>query len=278
MGKFGYETIGDTGSDNLEETMLGAVYTCPDDGIADSITIYLGVSDAAKNVKCALYTHDAVNVEPDDLVLNGVTEERLIGVTAGAWETFNFVGTKPILKADTYYWLVLFAGSAAGELVTKADAGTLCCWKTQAYNGFPANFGVPDGDSALDASIYCNYHIGHTETIAEILGLTDTIAKKAALKQAVTEKLGMTDAIGKVATYHITQTEILGLKDAAAPREDLKQAITEVLGLKDTVKKIASYHITLTDSLAMLDTIGVEHTPGAPPPLAPTKTTFTLTW
>jgi len=175
MPTFGCDTLLPDISGNAENYINTSKYLCPTAGIGDYIECWMTITTAAKNNKCALYTHDAGNNEPDDLVTNGVTEEVLVPTQSEVKTRFNFTGTKPRLEANTYYWISLFCGAGDGGNYFYADAATgyQHDYLSKVYNDFPANFGVPSGTYAnLKVSFSCTY----TEYANETMTLTGDMA------------------------------------------------------------------------------------------------------
>jgi len=66
---------------------------------ADSVTVYLYVTDVAKKVTCAIYDDAA----PRNLIAQ--TEERNISAGTDGWETFTF-STPPILTSGAEYAVI----------------------------------------------------------------------------------------------------------------------------------------------------------------------------
>lgn len=152
--KFGCDTEGGT-SINNEDQIVGIIATCPESGVADSISVYLGVT-GDHHCKCALYDSSG------NLITNGVTEEKVVGSITD-WITFNFVGTKPTLSAQDYI-IVVWAESAAGSFLVYWDAevgkGRL---QNQTYNSFPDPVSFTTDN--YKRSIYCTYTTSRTKTI-----------------------------------------------------------------------------------------------------------------
>jgi hypothetical protein len=152
---FGYEDIGSGKHGSKFAIIRGSVFTCPDSGTADNITVCFSTASAtiSLNVKCAIYLHS-------DLSCKGVTEERTITVTSTAtWFTFNFVSSPPSLTAAIAYVLVAFTNVSTvynymSYITGDTNQGHI---QTLAYNGFPDPL-VP---SHLDFkySIYCTYTV-----------------------------------------------------------------------------------------------------------------------
>jgi len=183
-GKFGYETIGGSTSFYVENFIAGSVFTIPEDGTADSITValayYAGYPQWTGKLECAIYRHS-------DLSLKGSTEERTIALTnAFAWYTFNFTGTKPSLIATTAYVLVVWGESATGYATIAYSAGDTNQGHRQpiVYSGsFPDPL-VP-AHSNDKFSVYCTYTLEAVEdttppTYSDV-GTNTTQAEQACL-------------------------------------------------------------------------------------------------
>lgn len=158
MTRFGYDG-GATNSMPIKNIIKGSVFTCPDDGIADSISVKLGMwSDQplwSGRVKCAIYRHS-------DLSLVGVTEERVIDIIDEyeAWYTFNFI-TKPNLIHNTEYVLVAWAENIGTDVrirgIWLTDEPTREHYQPYAYDDFPTILSPTHG--YLKHCIYCEYTI-----------------------------------------------------------------------------------------------------------------------
>jgi len=143
----------------VEGTIRGSIFTIPQDGVGESISGWIWVTDEPTRYKCAIY-------RASDLRLIGVTEQRTISRTDGGvwgvWATFNFSEPKPFLYAGTAYILVAWAESVAYSAAYLAyDPGPGIPGREQgryqlmAYDGFPDPLspGVEDTISL----IYCTY-------------------------------------------------------------------------------------------------------------------------
>ena len=151
MVRFGYETAGTAGGQNIDDRITGSVFTSGGDGTGDSITVYISTRNTADKWKCAIYLHS-------DLSLIGVTEEKTV-VVAGAWNIFNFVGS-PTILATTDYVLVCWAErNAPAEPKMQYDGGDGTVqghYQAINYTGtFPNNMTVTHEDRKY--SIYCDY-------------------------------------------------------------------------------------------------------------------------
>jgi hypothetical protein len=114
MPSFGYTTVGVTQAETqIWNYITGSIFTCPQDGDANSITAHIWITDDPMFVKCAIY-------RASDLSLIATTEEKTIPRTpdGGAWNTFNFLGTPPALVAGVQYLLVVWAGRTPGGVGT----------------------------------------------------------------------------------------------------------------------------------------------------------------
>ena len=151
---FGYETQG-ASYQTPWNRITGSVFTCPESGTAQSITVlhYQGAG-AWTRWKCALYRHS-------DLALIGQTEERYEYLASGSyWQTFSFPAPKPNLS-NIAYILACWAqwqGYDTYDYMTY-DAGETDQGHYQAltYGDWPDPL-VPTHENRK-YSIYCTYTV-----------------------------------------------------------------------------------------------------------------------
>ncbi|MEM3759906.1 MAG: hypothetical protein QXZ02_02190 [Candidatus Bathyarchaeia archaeon] len=164
---FGNTGIG-TSSRNTENAIVGSVFTLTENGEAQSITAYIGMTVSSKNMKCAIYRYN-------DLSLVAQTEEKTVNVATG-WVTFNFIN-KPILTANTQYLLVAWSYSGTGNAYLYYTTGTTNqgCYRSQTYG---TNFPNPLPSPTYEARaycIYCTYKPVVEETVeVEFIGTSNT--------------------------------------------------------------------------------------------------------
>ncbi|MGQ9725831.1 MAG: hypothetical protein ACUVQL_01730 [Candidatus Bathycorpusculaceae bacterium] len=164
---FGNTATG-TSRRNTENYIVGSIFTLTENGEAQSITAYIGMTVSPKNMKCAIYRYS-------DLSLVAQTEEKAPAV-ATAWVTFNFIN-KPILTANTEYLLVAWSYWGAGSAYLYYTPGTANqgCYRSQPYE---ANFPDPLPPVTYEARsycIYCTYKPVVEETVeAEFIGTSNT--------------------------------------------------------------------------------------------------------
>jgi len=172
--RFGYETKEFTDI-WITNRITGSWFTCPDSGIAQSITAAvrnaLGVDVP---YKCAIYRRS-------DGKLIGVTEEVMVPPTGapGPWITFNFPEPKPQLEANTDYYLVAWAKQSYSALHGTEEVGK-GGYQELTYNSFPDPWSRLLEDRKH--SIYCTYvpappRIEHTVAIesAPVTGVPVTV-------------------------------------------------------------------------------------------------------
>jgi hypothetical protein len=159
FANFGYEEIGPNPHD-MESGgvgyIKGSIFTCPNNGTAQSITValkrYVAGSD---KFRCAIYKHS-------DLTLIGNTEERTLSLTTSfAWYTFNFNDPKPNLTVNEVYILVVWAKYTTQYLYiagNNAGGTNQQHYKATAWNNWPNPWVSPYHFSYKD-SIYCHYAI-----------------------------------------------------------------------------------------------------------------------
>ena len=173
---FGYETIGST-SNVFNHFIMGSVFTCPQNGKADSITVALKRDlDGNNHVKCAIYKHS-------DLSLVDETEEKLVALTSTpTWHAFNFNAPKPYLVENTDYILVAFT-DYIDSICTymRSDSGDTNQGHAdeKTYDSFPDPLEPAHNDNKY--SIYCSY------TLYEIY--YKTINSNARIKKEFTKSI-----------------------------------------------------------------------------------------
>lgn len=165
MPVFGNVNIGAEQTDgSIENRIFGSIFTCPQNGEANSITAHILVTDFATKVKCAIY-------RADNFAFVGATEERSIERDVkfvGRWETFNFLG-KPLLVGGVQYLLIAWAEETLASAAYLNNTSIVAFQSVQmlaTYGAFPSTF-VPSRDPAYPnyptgyyprvASIYCDY-------------------------------------------------------------------------------------------------------------------------
>jgi len=122
--------------------ILGSWFTCPSEGTADSITVYLG--GTLSKGKCGIY-------RKSDGSFVGETEEKT-SIPEG-WNTFNFTDPKPSLS-NVDYWLVVF-GEAAPSVFATSETGKMGRTLEDMYPNFPDPWTPEIKDYKI--SIYCTY-------------------------------------------------------------------------------------------------------------------------
>ena len=151
MPIFGYNVQGLLGTRDIDDTIVGSVFSCPEAGEAQSITAAVGGDICLK--KCAIYKHS-------DLSLVGVTSQVN---TAAGWRTYPFTAPKPILAADDYVLVIWGDRAAPGPPLfgyddgNGPDPGNQGHFDAEVYNGFPDPM-VPTHEDRK-YSIYCTYDL-----------------------------------------------------------------------------------------------------------------------
>jgi hypothetical protein len=137
--------------------LFGAVFTAPESGIAENITVYLNQHiESTPRIKCAIYRHT-------DLRLIGVTEEWMLTSGWMGWKTFKFSAPKPRVEAGVKYVLVMWDDgdptkeSGYGGVYLRADDGEIEQGHSQPlmYSGFPDPASFVHNNMVV--SIYCEY-------------------------------------------------------------------------------------------------------------------------
>jgi hypothetical protein len=138
--------------------IAGSRFTCPEGGIAQSITVWMDSYSGTDSAKCAIYNSART-------ALIGSTEVNVIGV-AGKWQTFNFI-VKPTLVAGTAYFLAAWGNA---YVVYDDVVGGLNSYGSHAYNGWPADISGDPTYADNQTSIYCTYSTVGTLSLSMGMG------------------------------------------------------------------------------------------------------------
>jgi len=145
---FGYSTVGGTETGVVWYNITGSWFTCPENGTADSISVYMKAQNPGQQgpVQSALYRRS------DGSFVAGTNEISM--TTTLQWWTFTF-SSPPSLTAGTDYWIVMW-GNYANYLYcdTETDKGGS---QTEDYGKYkwPSTFSPTIDDKKY--SIYCTY-------------------------------------------------------------------------------------------------------------------------
>lgn len=161
-GTFGNEADG-TGSQNLENSVRGTIFTMDNVGNQEAIRISANLaSDVDKQVRCALYNADT-------LALVGETVELDETYTDGVWYDFTFA-VRPALIALQDYYIVGFGEGGVGNLgISLSNTAENFDGDAETYNGFPDPLVPLLVLANRSADIHCDY-----DTIA--VGLSIPVA------------------------------------------------------------------------------------------------------
>ncbi len=142
---FGYEDKGvlDTTSVNF---IMGSWFSCPQNGTADSITVYIKQEVTDGKIKCAIYKRA-------DNTLVGYTEEWTVSIGWDDWKTLDIVSGGELEALD--YYLVLWQNKGNRFYLDAEDGKG--GYQSRAYNVFPNPWTpTPWGQKV---SIYCTYSV-----------------------------------------------------------------------------------------------------------------------
>jgi len=159
MATFGNTALSGDTTGSIENYIRGGYFQMGSiNGIADSITAKIRITTSAKNCKCALY--DSSN----NLVDNGVTEEITVPTQDATATTFNFNTPKPVLTANAWYYIVVWAKSGLGSAYSYiyGEGGYGDYVDTETYNSYPVTWIPEENNPYTIFAIYCTY----TETAA----------------------------------------------------------------------------------------------------------------
>ena len=160
---FGLESVGGDGVESITNVIRGTVFTCANNGTAQSMTAALRPSYPSFpfDFRFAIY-------KQSDLSLVGVTElgHEESAVDGGFnWYTLDFPTPKPILEADTAYILAVWGSQTLSEscildLAYDDSSGEDSAYETYLYAEnsyvYPDPFGI-EAAEYKDYSIYCTY-------------------------------------------------------------------------------------------------------------------------
>ena len=147
---FGYTTKGANQALTPGNRIFASWYTCPENGQANSITVYLKqYSSYTPKIKCAIY-------RKSDGSLIGYTEEWQLTSGWDGWRTFSIISGGN-LQAGTDYWLAMWGNEFYYRYYDSvSDKG---CQKSATYNDWPDPLtGITTTDNKN--SIYCTYTAG----------------------------------------------------------------------------------------------------------------------
>lgn len=229
MATFGYTTIGAAYS-ALNDTICGGKDTCPVEGEAQSITVYLKGWAAGEKVKCAIYNADKTFIK--------TTEERTTGGGDG-WYVFNFAAPKPSLSASTDYILLAWADSVVDVAADTGAPANSQWYQSAAYNNYPDPIGDPTSSSKK--SIYCTYTptiTNYTSTLTAAIGLSATLTPQKDLLR--------------------TQTTSIGLSSSLSPQKNLFRTLTTEIGLTSSLVRIHGWVRSLTTAIGLTSSFSAQ--------------------
>lgn len=161
---FGYTTVGDDQDQDVSDIIIGSVFTIPDGGIIDSISVMLDwEGTAGKKHKAAIYKHS-------DLSLVATTEEKTNPDTGyhHEWVVFNFSEPKPQLVSGTEYILVYWNETGWNMTLYRTSGETNQAHsQSLSYDTFPDPL-IPS-HSNYKYSIYATYTAVASDTCTPTL-------------------------------------------------------------------------------------------------------------
>ncbi len=152
--------IGVDGNGTIENLVRGSKFTSGRRGFARSVSVYLNVSTAAHNVKCAIYEYIS-DGNAGSLVAE--TEEKSISPSVG-WQTFNIAGSV-LIKENTTYYILAWSNATTGNCLVPFDLETdKGFFDTRTYNGWPNPFTGEVSDNGrfsiyLTMTPFANYNL-----------------------------------------------------------------------------------------------------------------------
>ena len=139
--------------------IYGGIFTCPEAGVAQSITAQIECTVGVANIKAALYTYP-------ERTLVATTEEIVNFSGSVSWVTFNFPSPKPALT-NRQYIIVIWGNSSNADVcfqdsVVNAKSGYT---SPMAYGSWPSYLDGSYSERAQrEVCIYCTYEVVVTPT------------------------------------------------------------------------------------------------------------------
>lgn len=166
MPTFGNMEVGDEFVHRLNGNMWGSISKAPEDGFAQSITVYVKNDGTPNRVRCSLYEEFLFGMGRNYFRFVMSTEEKIIPANFEGEVTFNFTAPPPI-KKGTKYWINGWADEYASIFIsTKKTPGVYQTAEWTSYMmeqahglSYPRFYEIiPQGvRGALICSIYCTY-------------------------------------------------------------------------------------------------------------------------
>jgi hypothetical protein len=178
MAIFGHTADDATASDDLGDEIGFCYFQMGNiDGIADSITAKIKrLLPVPNRFKCAIYDA-ALN-----LVINGVTEEKSLNLADWTWTTFNFTGVKPLLTANAYYYLCVWANRGWVRMHGGVPAGEHAFNDYEVYDGYPATLTKDETWNTFELLTYCTYTLVAANPLISKPFISPDIIKKAIIR------------------------------------------------------------------------------------------------
>ena len=156
MAIFGKQTTGSGGS-SLDDRIRGTIFSCIENGEAQSMTARLQSFPLGAKCKLAYYNKGSK-------ALIGKTEERIGAGEGAAWQTFNFTAPKPQVSN------IDFALCAHSDTAMAIDVAAVSVYRyfkdgTLVYEDYPDPWDGTEGIADYEYSIYLTYTPGVAKTI-----------------------------------------------------------------------------------------------------------------
>lgn len=179
-------SFGDSGSTgnaytSIENVCVAGYYKMGNhNGIANNISVCISTGLLySGNARCKLYYGSNGTA-----VTNGETISSTVTSGLPSFFTFIFINPKPILKADTYYYISILAQSLTGNcrLLYLSTGNSTTTSKTATYDTFPTSWtSYTNIDTSSTPRIYCSYEdiIPNSPSVFNSInksGTTDTIS------------------------------------------------------------------------------------------------------
>lgn len=236
--------------------------TMPEDGTADSISVYVYDSDdSSRELEVAIYSHDAAQDLPEDQLT--VETGTVPSTNSSRWEIIS-LSENISLTSGTVYWISVRIAEAPGDewdVWFDKESGR----EARNYHSSPTSFPDPHPDSAdytePPISMYLTYTPGggaesYTQTLTETRAVAESVSRGYEGVEAIAEARGIAEAFTKTAGFHQVLPEGRGL--VATSVFDLTTTISEDRGLTENSARTAQFNRVLSEPRSLVDHLNFE--------------------
>jgi len=111
------------------------------------------------------------------------------------------------------------------------------------------------------ANLQISAAVHHYQTVSDIAGLADSVAKVQVAHKTVSDISGLVDTVEKVWTAHHSVSDKAGLVDSAVAALATSQTATDLAGLLESVALKQGFKKSVADIAGLVDSVSVVHTP-----------------